>query len=72
MRSINECLFILHEEGEQFKSTIFPYTLSRLVKDSLVSPWQAVEVWGVSSLSESNTSLSGDVSNSDFMFLGGL
>lgn len=69
--SINE--FVIREQQkERFKSGIFLHTLSRLVKDSSVSPWQAAGVRGVSLLSESSTSLSGDISNSDFMFLGTL
>lgn len=70
--SLNEFRFILEEGKEQFESGIFLHTLSRLVKGCLVSPWQAVGVWGVSLLSEFNTSLSRDISKSDFMFLGTL
>lgn len=70
--SINEFTFIAGDENQQFKSSTFLHTLSRLVSSSFVSRWQAGGAGGVSVLSKSNTSLSGDISTSDFVFLGTL
>lgn len=68
----NKFIFIQEKGNELFESGIFLRTVSRLVKDCSVSPWQAVGDRGVSLLSEFNASLSGDISKSDFMFLGTL